>query len=361
MKEHLPEKLQDSIMSKLLGRPENQICADCHAKGPRWVSLDFGVFICLNCSGQHRNLGPHITRVRSVKLDKWTVEFAQIMDGVGNKPANAYYEFRMPANYLRPSSDDGSDVDTRKSFINEKYIKKRFAPEGTIDPVTAFLKGTPVEPPKPRTPESKSATVVVDLLDFDERAPSKRSGGGGDNLLEGGDHTGLRRKSSRSAGNLLDLTHNAPHQIEKSAEPRMQHQQPAKRDAFNFIKAPRAEEVKVDILPAPALVTVQSAPAPAQASAKTNIMGLYGVDFNAPAPTPESKSTDGPKPNVPKRDYSYLESLGSYHQPVMQQPPGYYYPQQPQQQGYPGMMNHYGPTHLQMGYPQPPSAGYKYQ
>jgi hypothetical protein len=39
------------------------------------ASLDFGVFVCMNCSGAHRALGPSITRVKSTKLDTWNKDW----------------------------------------------------------------------------------------------------------------------------------------------------------------------------------------------------------------------------------------------------------------------------------------------
>ncbi len=45
------EKAQERLFNAILKRSDNQECADCSAKGPRWVSLDFGVFICMNCAG----------------------------------------------------------------------------------------------------------------------------------------------------------------------------------------------------------------------------------------------------------------------------------------------------------------------
>ena len=67
-REVVTEKAQNRIFKKILKRPYNAYCADCPTKGPRWVSLDFGIFICMNCSGKltylpykkgaHRALGP---------------------------------------------------------------------------------------------------------------------------------------------------------------------------------------------------------------------------------------------------------------------------------------------------------------
>ena len=58
------------------------------------ASLDFGVFVCYNCSGVHRALGPTVTRVKSTKLDTWKREWVDLMR-VGNTVLNLYWEHRL--------------------------------------------------------------------------------------------------------------------------------------------------------------------------------------------------------------------------------------------------------------------------
>ncbi|KAL7980568.1 hypothetical protein Chor_001722, partial [Crotalus horridus] len=73
--------------------------------GPRWASWNIGVFICIRCAGIHRNLGVHISRVKSVNLDQWTQEQIQCMQEMGNGKANRLYEGYLPENFRRPQTD----------------------------------------------------------------------------------------------------------------------------------------------------------------------------------------------------------------------------------------------------------------
>ncbi|XP_076673592.1 centaurin gamma 1A isoform X3 [Andrena cerasifolii] len=57
------------IKNKVSG---NEACVDCGAPNPDWASLNLGVLVCIECSGIHRNLGSHISKVRSLDLDDWS-------------------------------------------------------------------------------------------------------------------------------------------------------------------------------------------------------------------------------------------------------------------------------------------------
>lgn len=59
---------------------------------PTWASLNLGALICIECSGIHRNLGTHLSRVRSLDLDDLPGELTQVLAAIGNHMANSIWE-----------------------------------------------------------------------------------------------------------------------------------------------------------------------------------------------------------------------------------------------------------------------------
>ncbi|XP_067876224.1 stromal membrane-associated protein 1 isoform X6 [Heterodontus francisci] len=121
-----------AILSKLLREEDNKYCADCEAKGPRWASWNLGVFICIRCAGIHRNLGVHISRVKSVNLDQWTPEQIQCMQDMGNTKARHRYEANLPEHFRRPQTDQAVEF-----FIRDKYEKKKYMDKNVNNGITS--------------------------------------------------------------------------------------------------------------------------------------------------------------------------------------------------------------------------------
>jgi hypothetical protein len=76
--------IRDEVMSKILAKPQNQICFDCGSKAPKWSSPYLGIVICYECAAKHRSYGTHISFVRSVDLDKWNRKQLKSLELTGN-------------------------------------------------------------------------------------------------------------------------------------------------------------------------------------------------------------------------------------------------------------------------------------
>lgn len=103
----------------------NPFCADCQARGPEWASINFGIMICIECSGIHRSLGVHISKVRSLTLDKWTRSLRAIMEEMGNARFNAIWEAEAATMRSNKPAANASREE-REAWIRAKYLERAF-------------------------------------------------------------------------------------------------------------------------------------------------------------------------------------------------------------------------------------------
>ncbi|XP_023869968.1 arf-GAP with coiled-coil, ANK repeat and PH domain-containing protein 2 isoform X1 [Salvelinus sp. IW2-2015] len=113
-----------------LQSPGNHRCCDCSEEEPRWASVNLGITVCIECSGIHRSLGVHLSKVRSLTLDSWDPEQLKLLCGLGNDVINGIYESRCAAEgRVKPSP--GSPRPEKETWIKEKYVEKRFVKDAS--------------------------------------------------------------------------------------------------------------------------------------------------------------------------------------------------------------------------------------
>ncbi|KAI9189618.1 hypothetical protein H9P43_001051 [Blastocladiella emersonii ATCC 22665] len=141
---------QKQVVARIRAVDGNNACCDCGAEDPEWAAINLGVVVCIECSGIHRSLGVHISKVRSLILDKWEPDNVEVMLRMGNAKVNAVF-LRLAktsgAEYaaLAPTADRP----TRVKHISSKYVAKEWIAR---DSVLAQLEGassavTPGSPP----------------------------------------------------------------------------------------------------------------------------------------------------------------------------------------------------------------------
>ncbi|XP_008805833.1 ADP-ribosylation factor GTPase-activating protein AGD5-like [Phoenix dactylifera] len=174
------------ILGGLLKLPENKECADCKARGPRWASVNLGIFICMQCSGIHRSLGVHISKVRSATLDTWLPEQVAFIQKMGNEKANSYWEAELPPNYDRVGIEN---------FIRAKYEEKRWVPR------------------------DKKSTSISELVEENSEKPGDSGGHGSANNVNSSEKRTTIPPQNARTDNLVVPKIPSPVPPESKAEP----------------------------------------------------------------------------------------------------------------------------------------------
>ncbi|XP_031146509.1 arf-GAP with coiled-coil, ANK repeat and PH domain-containing protein 3 isoform X4 [Sander lucioperca] len=115
----------ESILQRIQCLPGNQQCCDCGQADPRWASINLGILLCIECSGIHRSLGVHCSKVRSLTLDSWEPELLKLMCELGNSVINHIYEGSYQEQGLKKPLPSSSRQE-KEAWIKAKYVEKKF-------------------------------------------------------------------------------------------------------------------------------------------------------------------------------------------------------------------------------------------
>ncbi|KAJ4710370.1 ADP-ribosylation factor GTPase-activating protein [Melia azedarach] len=125
----------ESVSTMLRKIPGNDLCAECSAPEPSWASLNLGILLCIECSGVHRNLGVHISKVRSLTLDVkvWEPTILDLFGALGNAYCNSIWEGSLKDGRVEKSDSINPSVRKpcprdvihyKEQYIQAKYVEK---------------------------------------------------------------------------------------------------------------------------------------------------------------------------------------------------------------------------------------------
>lgn len=114
----------ESALQRVQAIPGNSGCCDCGLADPRWASINLGITLCIECSGIHRSLGVHFSKVRSLTLDTWEPELLKLMCELGNDVINRVYEANLEKMGIKKPQP--GQRQEKEAYIRAKYVERKF-------------------------------------------------------------------------------------------------------------------------------------------------------------------------------------------------------------------------------------------
>uniref|UniRef100_A0A8C2M784 Arf-GAP with coiled-coil, ANK repeat and PH domain-containing protein n=1 Tax=Cricetulus griseus TaxID=10029 RepID=A0A8C2M784_CRIGR len=120
----------ESALQRVQCIPGNSSCCDCGLADPRWASINLGITLCIECSGIHRSLGVHFSKVRSLTLDTWEPELLKLMCELGNDVINRVYEAKLEKMGIKKPQP--GQRQEKEAYIRAKYVERKFVDKYSV-------------------------------------------------------------------------------------------------------------------------------------------------------------------------------------------------------------------------------------